>query len=153
MHALVADLAVAVFPEVVPVVMDVEPGLLAVHVDHVLVVGRRPLPQGPVQIFGHRSRFAVADRAAIAVLVNVAARFDDLADEAVVDQLHVANERRVGAALGAVLDDAVVLFGGGHKLPAFINVVRHRLLDIDILARLTAPRSPPARASGSAWRW
>ena len=64
------------------------------------MVGRRSLPQGPIQIVGHRSRFAVANGATIAVFVNVAARFDDLAEEA---------ERALKGVKGEALeiDDAI----------------------------------------------
>ena len=138
-HALVANLAVAVLPEIMPVVMDVQPWLFPIGVDHEFVIARRSLPQIPVEILRDRARFTVADRAAIAVLVNVAARLDDLADEAVVNQLHVANERRVRATLRAVLHDFAVLFRGGHELPAFENVVGKRLFDVHVLARLAGP--------------
>ena len=81
----------------------------------------------------------MADGAAVAVFINVAARFDDRADEPIVDELHVAAQRRARAALGAVLHHAAVLFSRGHKLPSFINAVRERFLDIDVFARLAAP--------------
>ncbi len=43
------------------------------------------------------------------------------------------------AALCSMLDDAVVLPGRLHHLPAFEDVVRSRLLDVGILARLAGP--------------
>src|SRR5215213_4643086 len=94
MYALVTDLAVAVFPEPVPIVMDVQPRLLAIDVDHEFVVARRTLPQFPVQICRDRTRFSMTDRVSVSIFVDVTARFHDLADESAVNQLHVANERR-----------------------------------------------------------
>ena len=55
------------------------------------------------------------------------------------NQFHVADEGRVRAALRAVLHDAAVLLRRGHKLTTFVNTVRQRLLDIDVLARLASP--------------
>ena len=45
-------------------------------------------------------------------------------------------EARAGARLRAALHDAVVLAGGLDHLPAFPDVVRHGLLDVDVLAGL-----------------
>ena len=45
----------------------------------------------------------------------------------------------VGAALGAVLDDPVVLAGGLDGDPALVDVVAARLLDVDVLAGLAGP--------------
>ncbi len=81
----------------------------------------------------------MTDRAAIAVLVNIPARFDDFSDKPVMHELHVANQCRIGAILRAVLDDAFVLLRRSHELAAFINVVGKRLLDINILAGLASP--------------
>jgi hypothetical protein len=43
-HPLVADFAVAVFPEIMPVVVDIEAGFFAVSVEHEFVIGGRSLP-------------------------------------------------------------------------------------------------------------
>src|ERR1051325_2027761 len=123
MHALIADLAVAVLPEIVPVVVNVEPGLLAVHVDHELPFAGRPLPEGPVEIRRHRAGLSVADGATVAVLVNITARLDDLADEAVVHQFHVAAVGRARSVLRAVLYDAAILLRRRHELPPLVNAV------------------------------
>src|SRR3954463_16167613 len=99
MNALIANFAVAIVPEVVPIVMHIEPRLFAVDVDEELVIRRWPLPQLPVDVRWHRPRFTVTDRATVAVFVDVATRFDDFADEAVVDQFHIARQRGIGPVL------------------------------------------------------
>ena len=48
-------------------------------------------------------------------------------------------EERAGPVLGADLDHAAVLAGRRHHLLPFPQVVRERLLDVDVLARLAGP--------------
>jgi len=95
----------------------------------------------------------VADRAAIAVLVNIAARFDDCADETVVDEFHVANQRRIRTILCSMLHDAFVLLGCGDELASFVSAVSHRLFDVNIFAGLAGPnrgeRMPVIRCGDS----
>ena len=43
-HALVANLAIAVFPEIVPVVVNIEARFFPIRVDHVFMIGRWALP-------------------------------------------------------------------------------------------------------------
>ena len=59
--------------------------------------------------------------------------------QAFVHQLDIAHEGRVRPALRAVHDDALVLLGGRHELPPFPDAVRHRFLDVHVLAGLAAP--------------
>src|ERR1051325_2365697 len=83
----------------------------------------------------------MADGAAVAILVNVTPGLDDFADETVVDEFHVANQRGVRTILCSMLDDAPILLCRSNHLSPFVDAVRHRLLDIHILACLAGPNS------------
>src|SRR4051812_23316387 len=103
------------------------------------MIARRPLPQVPIQVRWRRTRLPVADRRSIAILVDISARFEDLANEAAVNQFHVADERRIGAVLRAMLDDSLVFLCRFDELPAFENVMAEGFFNIDVLARLAGP--------------
>jgi len=60
----------------------------------------------------------------------------DLADHALGELRHRLADRRRAAALRAVLAHPLVLSGGGDQLPAFPDVVRAGLLNVNVLARL-----------------
>src|ERR1051325_9359465 len=81
----------------------------------------------------------MADGAAITVLIYIPARFHDLADKTVMNEFHVADQGRAGAALRPVLNDATVFFPCGYELSPFIDTMRERLLHIDILSGLARP--------------
>ena len=65
----------------------------------------------------------MTDGTAIAIFVNITPRLDDLPNKAIVEQLHVTNESRIGTALCTVLDNAPVFFCRGHELAALVNTV------------------------------
>ncbi len=77
--------------------------------------------------------------AAGADLEGDAPRHVDAADHALLEFLDAFANFGAGAALGAVLDDAVVLAGRLDHLAALEEVVRARLLDVDVLAGLAGP--------------
>ena len=58
----------------------------------------------------------------------------DVADAPFLDVAHRALEVRARALLGAHLHDAIVAAGGVDHQPAVADVVRDRLLDVDVLA-------------------
>ena len=84
-NSLVADLAVAIVPKPVPVVMDVKAWLISILVDQEWPLPGRALPKCPIQIGWNRSGCAVANRVPVAVLVDDSPRVDDLSDESFVD--------------------------------------------------------------------
>ena len=127
-NALVADVAVAVVPEPMPVVVKA--------VRRECVLRRRSQPQIVVHAGGHRLHRLAAD--GVAPFVAQAAGHVDIADQAFAQLLdYLAPD--AGALLGAVLHDAVVLLRGGYDLPGLEHIVRARLLDVDILAGLAGP--------------
>ena len=85
-------------------------------------------------------------------LVAQAARDEQLAELARLDDLDGLRPLALDAALRAVLDDPVVLPRGLDGDAAFVDVVAARLLDVDVLARLAGPDGHQRRASGWAWR-
>ena len=139
MHALIADFAIAVFPEPMPVVVDMQARLFAIHIDSEFEITRRALPQPPVETLGDRSGFAVADGFSISILVNIAPAHANFSNEAIVNQFHITDERGVRAALRSVLHNAAIFLRCRHDLTTFKNVVRKWLLDINVLAGLTRP--------------
>ena len=97
---------------------------------------------GPSQML--KSRFAGGigvrlDADALAGLVAEGARDEQLAELARLDRGDGLGPAAIGAALGAVLDDPVVLPRGLDGDPALVDVVAARLLDVDVLARLAGP--------------
>jgi len=63
----------------------------------------------------------------------------EFAETAPVEELDAGGEARLGAILGADLDDAVVFRGGCDHLAAFPDRVAHRFFDVDVFASLTGP--------------
>ena len=99
---------------------------------------RRSAPQ----IVIHRGRnFAGFGRLADGVAAVVTKRTCefDLAEIARTQPRDGFLDGEAGARLSSRLDDAIVFARGFHKLATFPEVVRNRLLDIDILARLNRP--------------
>src|SRR5205823_2634473 len=129
MDALVAHVAVAGVPKPVPVVVE---AILGERLH-----GRGTRPKIVVHARGNRLDRGASD--GVAPLVAQAARQVDLAQQPVLDSLHAFHHTDTGAALRAVLDDAVVFLRGAHQLLSFPPVVRARLLNVDVLAGLAAP--------------
>src|ERR1051325_1309983 len=128
--ALIAEVAIAVVPEPMPVVVE----LAAAQ----FVLRRGTAPDVVINCLGHRLRaFGQAD--GVAALVAQSATDDDLAELALLHQLHRFGDVAAAAALRASLHDAVVLARGLDNFAAFPNVVRHGLLDVHVLARLDRP--------------
>ena len=63
----------------------------------------------------------------------------DRAEVALADVVEGLVPAPVAAALGAVLDDALVLVRGLDALAAFPDLVADRLFDVDVLAGLAGP--------------
>src|SRR5690348_9471192 len=120
MDALVAQIAIAVIPEPVPVVMKSVAGEL--------VQRRRAEPEVVVHARGHRLDRLAAD--GVAPLEAQPARHIDLADNALA-QLLGGLARDARAAIGAVLHQAVVLLSRGDDLPRLEHVVRARFLYVN----------------------
>ena len=129
MNALVAQVAVAVGPLPVPVVMKPRPGQRRVR--------RRAKPQVVVYAGGYRVLAEGADRRT--PLVAQPPGHVDLADLAVVGILHRVAHAGHRAALRTGLADLVVLAGRLDHAAAFAHVVAHRLLDVHVLAGLNGP--------------
>src|SRR5205823_629723 len=94
-------------------------------------------PQVVIDAGRHRGVLLVAD--ALAVAGNPGAGERHLAQLARADELGRTLEVRRAAALHAGLDDAAILAGRLDHAAALDQVVRNRLLDIDVLAGLTGP--------------
>ena len=123
-----------------PVVVDPEALGFAVGTHLVRHILRGALPEFVVQRLGGSTFHALADAVAVAVLVDHAARVHHLADDgAIVQQLHVADEGGVAAALGAVLHNAVVFLRGEGDLLRLVYAVGGGLLDVHVLASLASP--------------
>ena len=100
---------------------------------------RRPKPEVEVQFLGRRSRLLIADAPARFTAVTLAYR-----QLAVLARLHRQNFIRAtatAALLRAVLYNAVIFLRRLNQLAALVDVVRNRLLDVGILARLAGPDS------------
>ena len=131
-RALVADVAVAGVPDPVPVVVQVLPAQRFHR--------RRTTPQ--VIVDAGRDRLFAAHLAdAGAVLVTGAQGVEDLAEMTLPGPGHRLVEGDGGTTLGAALDDPAVSPGGPDELSTFPDVVRKRLLDVDIAARLHRPEA------------
>ena len=129
MDALVADVAVAEVPEPVPVVVD------EVAVEGLFGGGSEP--EVEVHVAGDFFVGFVAD--APAGFAAVAFGDEEFAVLAAVDGGDLLGPAAAGAALGAVLDDAVVFAGGLDALAAFEDVVAAGFLDVDVFAGLASP--------------
>src|SRR5262249_49362320 len=134
MHALVADVAVAVVPDPVPVVVD--GAELPVAVRH--LERRRAAPQVVVHRRG-RLLLSLDQADAAARLVAQGAGDEQLAQFAGAGRGGQPGPRAAAAALGAVLDDAIVLAGDLDGDPPLVDVVAARLLDVDVLTGLAGP--------------
>ena len=75
----------------------------------------------------------------VAPLVAEAAGKVDVANQPVTHLLHAFDNGLAGAAVGAVLHDAVIFFHRAQQLLAFPDVVAHGLFAVNVLARLAAP--------------
>src|SRR5439155_1730309 len=129
-HALVADIAVAGWPDPVPIVVET--------LAHQRLHRRWAAPQIVIDAGGNG--LGTVDFAdAGARFVAQAAGVEDFADVAIVDPLDSFAIAQVGAALGADLANAVVIRGRLDDLSAFPHLVRAGLFDINILAGLAAP--------------
>lgn len=127
--AIVAEFAVAEIPEPVPVV-----------VDQIFVEGLhrgRADPEIPIEVCRWLLDGLEADGIATTGEEEVA--LIDVADCAAVDDFDGFAEAAPPAALGAAGGDAVISAGGFDELGAFENVVRYRLLDVDVFASLHGP--------------
>src|SRR4029079_10772469 len=123
-HALVAEVSIAGIPDPVPVVVKA--------VARERLEWRRPGPQ--VVIDPARNRFHRRPPDRVASLEAQPARQVDAAERAVVKMPDRVDRGTCGTKLCPVLHDAAVLFGGTHQLPALPEIVRARLLDVDVLA-------------------
>ena len=129
MDALVAHVAVAEVPEPVPVVMD------EVAVEGLFGSGAEP--EVEVYVAGDFFVGLVAD--APAGFAAVAFGDKEFAVLAAVNGGDLLGPAAAGAALRAVLDDAVVFAGGFNALAAFEDVVAAGFLDVDVFAGLASP--------------
>ena len=126
MHAGVAEIAGAVLPEEVPVVMEV-----------ILVEWSQRRRSQPQVVVHPGRRRAVGDHAD-----RIAAAIDDrlacvnLPESAIPQELDGLAEQRPAAALRAGLHDAVVAACRVDHAPPFDDVVADRLFAVDILAGL-----------------
>ena len=126
MHAGVAEIAGAVLPEEVPVVVEV---ILVERSQR-----RRSQPQVVVHAGGRRAVGHHADRIAAAIDDRLARV--DLPEPAVTEKLDGLAEQRPAAALRAGLHDTVVAADRVDHAPAFDDVVADRLFAVDVLASL-----------------
>src|SRR5262249_8581599 len=127
-NALVAEVAVAVIPHPVPVVVDgAEFGGVAVGE----LVGGRAAPQIVIHRLGRLLR-AVHLADTLAPLVAQTAGQLDLAEFAFVQEGHRLLQAGAATALGAGLADLVVLAGGLDDAAAFADVVANGLLEVDV---------------------
>ena len=110
MNAVVAEFAVAPVPMPVPVVVDIDVLRLALAVGEVGPIRGGALPEFPIEPGGRSGGLAAADGGTVVVVPD--AGIMDGADFAGVDFFDGLDESGIGAALGAELDDAVVLAGG-----------------------------------------
>src|SRR5581483_9241665 len=131
-HALVADVAVAVVPGPVPVVVQVAAAQR-------LLARRRAAPQVVVEAAGDLAAVGAGLADGAARLVAQAARHQEPAEAAGVDQGHDVGPAAAAAALRAVLHDDVVPPRRLDGDAPLLDVVAARLLDVDVLAGLGAP--------------
>ena len=129
MNALIAEVAVPVTPEPVPVVVK---AILSERMH-----GSRSDPEVVIDAFRNAPNRCPAN--GVSPFVAEASRHVIFADVSIAQLLHGLTNGRRRSALRAVLNDTVVAPGGRNELFPFPNVVGTRLLDIDILAGLAAP--------------
>src|SRR5439155_26133521 len=129
MDALVAQIAVSGVPDPMPVVMKA--------VARERLQGRGARPRIVIDPARNRLRGRSSDR--VATLEAQSARQIDLAECAAVKMLDRFDRGARGTELRALLHHALVLVGSAHELASFPEVVRARLLDIHVFARLARP--------------
>src|SRR5262245_26907235 len=135
MNALVAQVAAAIIPKPMPVVMDrAILGAVAARRDQ----RRRAAPQVVVYVIGHRLR-TVGLANARPALVTETARDLDFAEVTRADPFDRLFDALAGTALRAGLDDFAMFARGFDRLAPFPDVVGNGLFHIDILARLHRP--------------
>jgi len=127
--SLVAQVAVAVVVDPVPVVVEVLPGQGLQR--------RRAGPEVVIQSGRDLSFAHLADRHAR--LVAGATRVLDLSQVARPDPGHGLDHVGVGAGLRSGLDHASVLACGADELSSLEDIVGDRLLQIDVLSGLAGP--------------
>src|SRR5262249_21436282 len=124
MNTLVAEIAVAVVPNPVPVVMEAPP--------HKRLFGCGAAPQ--IVVHARRNRLRLADLADTAAwLVAQSARHVELAEFAGLHKLDSLPDACRAAALGSGLANAVVLTGRLDDSPPFADVMADRFLDVGVL--------------------
>src|SRR5215471_13773523 len=131
MNALIADVAVASVPNPVPVVVE------AITREWLHRRGARP----QVVIDTGWDRFFRSPTNRVAPLVAQPSSQIDLSNQSLVDLLDSLDHSFARTALCTVLHDAVVFSRSFDKLLALPPIVRARLLDVDVFARLAAPDS------------
>src|SRR6185312_17286124 len=124
--AVVADLAGAQIPEPVPVVVEAVLGERS--------FGRRPEPEGVIDAGGNGFGFGEADVGAAAA--DPGAGEGHLAELAAEDVFAGGDDARLAAPLRADLHHFLIFPGGLHHAAALDQVVRARLLAVDVLAGL-----------------
>ena len=127
--ALVVHVAVAGFPEPVPVVV----GVIGV----VVIDLGRTAPEIPVEVFGWSGYFIDADAAAGFAAVSV--RDLEATEFACANRFAETGNICIGATLGAVLDHDAVFLLGFNADASFCHVVAHGLFDVDVLSGLSGP--------------
>ena len=130
MDSLVAEIAVAVIPEPMPVVVKA----LSLNRGH----RRRAAPQIVINV-GWRLLRGIDLADARAGFVTQAAGEDDSAEVTGANPLDGLLDREAGAALGAGLNDSLVFARGFDQLVAFPDFMADGLFHIDIFARLHGP--------------
>src|SRR5262249_30091259 len=127
--AVVAQLAGAIVPVPVPLVVE------TILIEWPLGSGAEP----EIIVHALGNLFVLPAAYAGTIAGDPGAGERNLAELAGADELDRAGERSAAATLRAHLDDALVPPRRLDHAPAFDQVVRDRLLDIDVLAGLTGP--------------
>src|SRR5262249_54182468 len=127
-YALIAQVAVAVVPEPMPVIVK------AVAREGML--GRRTLPKVVVHAIRHRFDGLAAD--CTGAFETQSTGHVDVADQAIA-HLPDSFPSDSRSLLRPVLDHAVVLLRRRHHLPGLEHIVSARLFDVHVLAGLTCP--------------
>ncbi len=128
-NTLVTNIPVAEIPEPMPVIGH------QVLVERLL--GCRARPQVEIQHRGGRLGRLHPDT--IAILVAQAARDQQFAQLARLDDFHHVGLVRIAAILRAVLHDAVVFASSLHSHAPFVHVVTAGLFDVHVFAGLARP--------------
>ncbi len=129
MDPLVADVAIAEIPEPVPVIMHQVPVMRLLR--------SRPKPDVEIQTVGGIRRLAGANTSAAFVAQTAGNQQPSQLTGA--DHFHHTGPAIAAAALGSVLDDAVVAASHLHRNAAFVDIVAAGFFDVDVLTRLARP--------------